>query len=184
MHMALKYVLLTLLQRAPQTGYQIVQSFDSSVGYFWNASHQQVYRELGTLSNDEHVTAKLVKQKDKPDKKIYTITKDGRLALKDWLQLPVKRVATKDPLLVKLINANASNYQSMIDELQTFKKEGLDRLNIYNGIEAEHYSVSARQQMPADDLVLYIALRKGILGLDAHLSWIDEAIELLKRFEK
>jgi len=180
--MALKYVLLTLLQKKPQTGYQIVQSFESSVGYFWHASHQQVYRELNTLATAAHVSAKHVKQTDKPDKKIYSITKSGRLALKKWLESPAKRTATKDPLLVKLINANADNYQSMISELEGLRSDVKERLGVYNAIEKEHYSETKRQQMSADSLVLYIALRKGILGLNAQLSWIDEAVKLLGRF--
>ena len=65
--MSLKYVVLSLLNRQPQTGYEIVRSFDSSVGYFWQASHQQVYRELSALADSRQVRFKQVKQTDKPD---------------------------------------------------------------------------------------------------------------------
>lgn len=180
MHMALKFVILTLLHREPQSGYQIVRSFDSAFGYFWSASHQQVYRELAGLSESGLVNAKLIKQLDKPDKKIYTISVGGVDSLETWLEAPVKPQATRDPLLVKLMNANLENYQSMIHELALKEKESIKLLTVYNGIESQYYSPAQRQKMPAADNVLYIALRKGILGLKAHLEWLNEAMDMLR----
>jgi len=178
--MALKFVLLTLLQQKPQTGYEIVQSFDSAIGYFWSASHQQVYRELGKMSEDGHVTAKLVKQTDKPDKKVYQISKTGVAALEEWLESPAKKTSTKDPLLVKLLNANAKNYTAMIAELNALHERCSEMLKVYKDIEKSYYSETQRQNLPTADLVLYIALRKGILGLQGQMKWQKEAISILE----
>ena len=178
--MALKFVLLTLLQQEPQTGYKIVQSFDSAIGYFWSASHQQVYRELAKLSDDGHVTANLIKQTDKPDKKIYSISKTGVNALTEWLESPAKKTSTKDPLLVKLLNANAKNYTAMIAELNVLYVRCGEMLKVYKNIEKTYYSESQRQSLPTTDLVLYIALRKGILGLQGQMKWQKEAISILE----
>jgi len=79
MHMSLKYVVLSLLNRHPHTGYEIVRSFDSAVGYFWQASHQQVYRELNALAESKQVRFKQVKQTDRPDKKIDKRTDTGKV---------------------------------------------------------------------------------------------------------
>ena len=180
MHMALKFVILTLLHREPQSGYQIVRSFDNAFGYFWSASHQQVYRELAGLADSGLVQAQLVTQLDKPDKKIYTISKAGISSLETWLETPVKPQATRDPLLVKLMNANAKNYTSMIAELALKENEGIKLLAVYKGIENQYYTPKQRQKLPAKDLVLYIALRKGILGLKAHMKWLKEAMSMLR----
>ena len=138
--MALKFVILTLVHREPQSGYQIVRSFDNAFRYFWSASHQQVYRELASLSESGLVNAKLIQQNDKPDKKIYTISKGGIDSLEMWLKAPVKSQATRDPLLVKLMNANQKNYRFMIDELTSIEKESNKLFNTYKGIENQYYS--------------------------------------------
>ena len=178
--MALKYVILTLLNREPQSGYQIVRSFDNAFGYFWSASHQQVYRELSGLSGSGMVKAKLVKQEDKPDKKIYTISKEGINSLQSWLESPAKPQKSRDPLLVKLMNANHENFQTMMIELDLQTSESYKLQSIYSDIEKKFYTPSMRKQLPAKDLVLYIALRKGILGLKARLEWLAEAKALLR----
>ena len=177
--MALKFVLLTLLKREPQTGYQIVQSFENAIGYFWSASHQQVYRELGKLLESEHVSAELIRQTDKPDKKKYNITQAGSEALEEWLLAPSKKIPTKDPLLVKLLNANAQNYLTMVEELENLHESSAELLKVYKGIEKTYYSEEQRKQQSTADLVLYIALRKGILGLRAQMKWHKEAIAIL-----
>lgn len=44
--MSLPHVILTVLSTRDATGYDITKEFSASIGYFWKASHQQVYREL------------------------------------------------------------------------------------------------------------------------------------------
>ena len=34
------------LTERPMTGYELAKTFDSSIGFFWKADHQQIYREL------------------------------------------------------------------------------------------------------------------------------------------
>ena len=178
--MALKFVILTVLHREPQSGYQIVRSFDNAFGYFWSASHQQVYRELAGLAESGLITVELVRQSDKPDKKIYTISEAGINSLEAWIETPTKAQATRDPLLVKLMNANEHNYRSLLSELAVKEADCDKLLNIYSGIEKQYYSPTQRQTLPAKELVLYIALRKGILGLKAQKKWINEAMTTLQ----
>ncbi|MCS6814837.1 MAG: PadR family transcriptional regulator, partial [Cyanobacteria bacterium] len=51
--MALSHALLSLLLHQPSSGYDLAKQFDcsveGSVGFFWGASHQQIYRELTRL---------------------------------------------------------------------------------------------------------------------------------------
>ena len=44
--MSLSYVLLTSLLEKPSTGIELARRFDRSMGFFWHATHQQIYREL------------------------------------------------------------------------------------------------------------------------------------------
>ncbi len=47
--MALGDAILACLTERPMTGYELAKTFDSSIGFFWKANHQQIYRELSRL---------------------------------------------------------------------------------------------------------------------------------------
>ena len=40
--MSLAHVLLTSLIEKPSTGIELARRFDRSMGFFWNATHQQI----------------------------------------------------------------------------------------------------------------------------------------------
>lgn len=177
--MSLKNVLLTLLDRRPQSGYEVVKTFDSEVGYFWSASHQQVYRELASLSDAGLVRFKLVRQDDKPDKKIYTITAKGRKSLQAWLEAPLLPKPTKEPLLVKLLNTREGNQELMLAELERALQRSVELRELYASIEARHYSPAQRRDMLPGDIMLHVALRRGMHSIEAHVFWLEETRETL-----
>lgn len=47
--MSLPHAILTALLEKPSSGLELTRRFDRSIGYFWSATHQQIYRELGKL---------------------------------------------------------------------------------------------------------------------------------------
>src|SRR3974390_2061661 len=52
---ALGDAILACLTERPMTGYELAKTFDSSIGFFWKADHQQIYRELSKLRDRGHV---------------------------------------------------------------------------------------------------------------------------------
>ena len=49
--MSLAHALLTSLLEQPSSGYDLARRFDKSIGHFWQATHQQIYRELGRMED-------------------------------------------------------------------------------------------------------------------------------------
>ena len=49
--MSLSHVLLTSLIERPSSGFELARRFDKSMGFFWKATHQQIYREFGTMQS-------------------------------------------------------------------------------------------------------------------------------------
>ena len=47
--MSLPHAILTALLEKPSSGLELARRFDKSIGYFWSATHQQIYRELAKL---------------------------------------------------------------------------------------------------------------------------------------
>lgn len=44
--MALSQAILATLLTGPVSGYKLTKRFNAAIGYFWQATHQQIYREL------------------------------------------------------------------------------------------------------------------------------------------
>ena len=70
------------------TGYELAKTFDVSIGFFWKANHQQIYRELTKLRDRGHIQGSEVVQSGKPNKLVYTLTSEGRAALRHWAARP------------------------------------------------------------------------------------------------
>jgi DNA-binding PadR family transcriptional regulator len=75
---ALADAILACLTERPMTGYELAKTFDSSIGFFWKADHQQIYRELSRLRDRGHIQGREVVQSGKPNKLVYTLTAAGR----------------------------------------------------------------------------------------------------------
>jgi DNA-binding PadR family transcriptional regulator len=86
--MALSHAILSALTDRPCSGYDLAKQFDGSVGFFWHASHQQIYRELTKLEQQGLVTAEAIAQAGKPDKKVYRVTEaaEADAALLSYLE--------------------------------------------------------------------------------------------------
>ncbi len=79
--MALEHAILVSLLEKPGSGYELARRFDRSIGYFWTATHQQIYRVLKRMEIDGWVGAQDVPQQGRPDKREYRVADLGRAAL-------------------------------------------------------------------------------------------------------
>jgi len=66
-----------MLDFEKSSGYDLAKIFDKSMGFFWTASFQQIYRELHKLEKEELVRSEAIAQMGKPDKNIYEMTATG-----------------------------------------------------------------------------------------------------------
>lgn len=115
--MPLKHAILGLLNYADRTGYDIDRYFKTSITFFWHAQTSQIYKELNTLSERNWVESDIVYQSDKPNKKLFHITQEGKLELHRWLaDANLEDIMKyKNPLLVKIF------FSSDVDIDQTMR---------------------------------------------------------------
>uniref|UniRef100_UPI00260300F6 PadR family transcriptional regulator n=1 Tax=uncultured Bradyrhizobium sp. TaxID=199684 RepID=UPI00260300F6 len=64
---ALEHALLVSLSERSGSGYQLTRRFDRSLGFFWSASHQQIYRTLARMEELELVSATVEPGEGAPD---------------------------------------------------------------------------------------------------------------------
>jgi DNA-binding PadR family transcriptional regulator len=176
--MALSHAILAALNDCACSGYDLAKKFDGSVGFFWNATHQQIYRELTKLEEQSHIDAQLIYQEHRPDKKIYTLTGKGEEYLRSWIETPSTVSPLKDDLLVKIFAGSIVEAETIVSELKHHRAQHLEILHTYEAIAARYFP--DRSQLSKVGRYQYITLRQGI-GLETEwLAWCQESIELLE----
>lgn len=121
------------------SGYDLAKNFDASIGFFWRASHQQIYRELGKLRDKGFVRSEEITQSGKPNRIVHTITEDGKKALNDWSKKPVRMPSVKDELLVKFYALENMDVDAMKDQLTVRIDQHRTKLNQYHRIKERFY---------------------------------------------
>ncbi len=178
--MALSHALLAALHSAPCSGYDLAKKFDGSVGFVWNATHQQIYRELTKLEEQSHVTAEVVQQDNRPDKKVYKVTSAGEDYLRVWIAKPIVMSGKKDDLLVKLFAGDLVEPSVILCELEHHRAQHQDLLDTCKSIEQHVFANVSPQDLQRR--YRYLTVRQGVRIETEWLAWCDEAIAFVKQF--
>src|SRR6201994_5155247 len=137
--LALADAILACLTERPMTGYELAKTFDSSIGFFWKADHQQIYRELSRLRDRGYIQGREVLQSGKPNKLVYTLTSDGRAALKHWASRPSSPPSIKDDLLVRLYALDSVDIEPLRIDLMARLEHHRDRALRYERLLTKRF---------------------------------------------
>ena len=176
--MAIAHAILVSLIERPASGYDLGKRFESSVGFFWKATHQQIYRELTKLEELGWITAEVIAQESHPDKKLYSVTELGKRQLIEWMVQPGEPAPVKDDLLVKIFAGYLAPRETILQEIERHRQLHQERLKTYQQIEQQFFH--APQSLSQPDKFRYLTLRKGIGYETDWIAWCNEAIELLQ----
>lgn len=91
--------LLGFLHHGPQSGYELAQSIDGSIGNFWNVTRSQIYRELKTLAEAGYVRVGATGARERQP---YTLTATGRRAFASFMAKDPPPEITRFPLLLAI----------------------------------------------------------------------------------
>ena len=174
--MALGDAILACLTERPMTGYELAKTFDASIGFFWKADHQQIYRELSKLRDRGHVQGREVVQSGKPNKLVYTLTPEGRTALRHWAARPSIPASMKDDLLVRLYALDSVDIEPLRDDLMARMEHHRDRADRYERILNKRFPQGTAA--PADTGKLLL-LRMGLRHERSVAEWCEEALDAL-----
>jgi len=173
-------VILTVLAHRPMTGYEIARNFDQVLSHFWRASHQQIYRELARLNSQGLVVFRSVAQSGKPEKKLYSLTKSGRARLRKWVDAPTEIPRPQYDLLVKVLAGLLVNESGLKREIARVQEGTRAYLEQLRAMEKE----CAKQELKGGyDHALFLALRRGLLMVEAQRVWLEEVGRFLERGE-
>jgi PadR family transcriptional regulator AphA len=96
------YIVLGLVEFAePATPYDLKQIAQLSTVEFWSVPHTQLYTECARLAKEDLLSEQ--REETGRRRRIYSLTKSGRQALKDWLAEPTDDLyEVRDPGTLKL----------------------------------------------------------------------------------
>ena len=174
--MALGDAILVLLTERPMTGYELAKTFDASIGFFWRADHQQIYRELTRLRDRGYVQGREVVQSGKPNKLVYTLTPEGRAALRQWAARPSAASSIKDDLLVRLYALDSIDMEPLRNDLMARLEYHRDQYRRYERILNKRFPDGTA---PPADAGKLLGLRMGLRYQRAVSEWCEEALETL-----
>lgn len=127
---------LGLLTRGPKSGYDVKKHAETSVGYFWDPAKSQIYAVLPRLVEAGYATSRRVAQEQRPDKQVYRITRRGREALKDWIELtPPPPDPARNPLLLKVFFGDLAAPAAVLEQVRARREDAeelkaeLDRID-------------------------------------------------------
>lgn len=170
-------VLLGLLTIEPMSGYDLGLTVRESIGHFWNESYGQIYPNLKKLAADGFVTSKLERHKGKPDRHVYSITKQGRDRLTRWLKVPPQPEIPRNELLLKLFFSAQVSLDIPIAYLERMVEQERGLLHKFT---QTHEAIAGNPPYP-DTPYWKMAARFGQIELEAHLRWAEETLmELYK----
>lgn len=192
--MSLRYALLGFLSTEGASGYVIAREFSESMGWFWHASHSQIYPELRRLEEEGLVWSHPPAGDGGRTKRVYEISESGRAELKKWLAEDVDYPPSRDPERTKLIYLDEMPVETIRRHLERHRSHHERLLEVY------------REQLRQVDSRTHPRLRKRLAarpteehelvgGLKAlalqgnanrarhEIAWAEDALSWLNRFD-
>jgi DNA-binding PadR family transcriptional regulator len=167
----LRFAILGLVSKKPMYGYEIKKICEKTLSSFWNASLSQIYPELARLERDGLVARELVYQKTKPNRSVYSITQEGKKALKDWVESQVKEKFVKDDFLLKFFFSEEEGKEALAKRLEEYKRLCQKKL--------DHLMEMKKELRVNLTFCQDLSLTNGIMHLKTDLSWIKMVLPMI-----
>ncbi|WEO99135.1 PadR family transcriptional regulator [Streptomyces sp. FXJ1.172] len=172
--MSLPHAILTALLEKPSSGLELTRRFDKSIGYFWSATHQQIYRELGKLEAEGFIRTLPSQAPARGQKKSYEVLPAGRAELARWTAAEQDPKPLRDTLLLRLRAAAVVGTAGLEADLRR-------HLELHRRQLAEYREIEERDFPPdrdaPEDRLRHLVLRAGIDLETFWTQWLGHALD-------
>jgi PadR family transcriptional regulator, regulatory protein AphA len=164
---------LGLLAFGERSGYDLARLAETSVAHLWTPSQSQIYKTLPRLLQQGLARRRGVRQKDRPDKALFRITRQGARELRGWLD-EVEDEPTGGQVIfpLKLFFCEFASPGTAQAQLAAYRRFLERRLQTYEALREG-------PRLFASDYPRYV-LERGIARVRATLIWIDETTNALE----
>jgi DNA-binding PadR family transcriptional regulator len=170
--MALTYAILAVLTDRVQSKDDVIKYFENSIGYFWKASHQQIYAEMAQLEQQGWIDV------DWHNFKLYRLNAVGKQKLIEWINEPLKALSLQDNLLIEVQVDSFINLSEIKQELVQEQKLHMAKFLTYHIIQEQCFS---DQQQITTKVFSYLTVQRGIRYEQEYIDWYNEWISLLTK---
>ncbi|GHH43835.1 PadR family transcriptional regulator [Lentzea cavernae] len=177
--MALEHAILITLEERPSSGYELARRFDRSVGHFWAATHQQIYRTLKRMSEIRWVTSHEVPGEGRPLRKVYEVTDEGRDEFVRWLSENGEPAPYRQEIAVKLRGASLGSLPTLIAEFTRHRDLHAGWVAAFRRMEQRDFPDPA--SLTGRRLHHYLVLSGGIQSEEMLFAWCDQVVAALER---
>ena len=175
--MSLRHVLLVYLGSGGASGSDIVKGFQHTFGYLWNASFQQIYRDLGKLHEEGLLDCATVDNAPRPPRKVYSLNQAGWQTMQIWLAKPVAVPRLNDAFMVKVASVHLQDPEALAVELTQLQEHFREALTHLNRKRAVFESLPP--ELLEKFLGVFLTLKRGIGLAESWLDWSDEVADML-----
>ncbi|MGP1630574.1 MAG: PadR family transcriptional regulator [Giesbergeria sp.] len=175
--MSLAHAVLTSLLEKPSSGYDLARRFDKSIGYFWHATHQQIYRELARMEAAGWIASRIPEDAGNTRKKEYRVLAAGGKELARWAEQPSPPMDLRDEFMVKLRADAVLSEVDLRPQLVRHLELHQCKLAHYQAIETRDFPIGSALSRHAQ--IQHMILKKGILYEQGSIAWTQEMLAVL-----
>jgi DNA-binding PadR family transcriptional regulator len=180
--MALRNAVMAALMEGEASGYDLAKGFDASVANFWMATPQQLYRELERMEAEGLITARVVQQERRPNKRLFSLTDAGLAAVRTYTaELPSKPSTIRDELMVKVQSVDAGDLQAVQAAIAERMDWAQAKLARYERLQARLLDGRSEEQhlAEAERIGPYLTLLRGMEFERENIRWGEIALRVL-----
>ena len=177
--MSLPHALLTSIAEKPSSGYELARRFDKSIGYFWHATHQQIYRELARMEEQGWVASTEV-EGGRAGKKQFHVLDAGKEELHRWVKSSSPPMRLRDEMMVKLRADAAIGPIGLLEEFERRLVLHEQELHNYRLIEERDFN---QPDLSRESHLHYLILKAGIAFEESRVQWTKEILAFLRKDE-
>jgi PadR family transcriptional regulator AphA len=175
---ATSWAILGMLTFGTMSGYDLGKMVDRSIGRFFSPAKSQIYSELRRLVDLGFASVEHVTQTERPNKRLYSITPEGRRQLRQWLETSAPEPESyRSPFLLKLFFGSLVSPETLTTQVKQAHEIARQELAELEAVEAE---IKDKPEYLYPNLVL----RFGLEHNRASVRWTAEVLrelELLQR---
>ncbi|MGA9724771.1 MAG: PadR family transcriptional regulator [Candidatus Binatus sp.] len=178
---SLDLALLGLIAEVPGvSGYDIMKIFDLSMEHYWHAHPTQIYPTLERMEEFGLIKRRNVVQRNRPNKRLYTITPAGERLLIEWLESPFEGINLKHPPLLRCRFLGHLGADGAIAVLKEERRSWAIHLKRYREIEKTYFD-EGKGYSDVNMMFSMFTLRRGIDWMGENIRWCDWVIGEIER---
>ncbi len=178
--MSLPNILLGLIKE-PTSGYEIKQTFEQVLHYFWNADLAQIYPALKKLEQQGLATSQMAAPDKGPPRKLYQRTTEGTQQLRAWLQDGPQLNTERLHYLTQVFflgeipsNKRITFFERLHDYFSQQLNELIEVDNSWSNDDPRY-----PDNLPDREQAMQFTLRLGLLKINAIVQWCESCLKTL-----